>query len=122
MSSILRKPVLAGGSLRLSAAGYSGATRVLVTQTASGGDKDTSIPAGTTAILMRCRTPTEPVTIGIVDSDDDYTALWQIGGAVISPSVEEWLMIESLTVDGAYPKLRIEDESGQIVAIIFFQG
>ena len=123
MSSIIRKPVLAGGSLKLSAAnGYGGATRVLVTQTAGGGDKDTPIPAGTTAILMRSRNATSPLTMGIVATGDTYTALWQIGGAVTARFDHEWIMIDSLIVEGAYPKLRLEDESAQVVDIIFFQG
>ena len=136
MSRVLREPVKNHGTFNLTSTGAM----------VSVGDKDTvfnvvkyngvahstasaatpmSIPDGTTDILIRCRVKA-PVMVQIASSTAT-SYLWEIGGAVTSPSAENWISLSSVESDGTWPKLQFAD--GQDIAsltqtmdIFFFKG
>ena len=137
MSRVLRKPVRNHGTFSLTSTGamvsvgdkdtvfnvvkYNGVAHT------AGGTQATpmTIPDGTTDILIRCRLGNEPVMAQIASSTATIY-LWEIGGAVTSPSAENWISLSSVESDGTWPKLQFADGTGandtQTMDIFFFKG
>ena len=137
MSRVLREPVKNHGTFNLTSTGamvsvgdkdtvfnvvkYSGVAHSAAAQSTA-----MTIPDGTTDILIRCRLGQEPVMVQIASSTATIY-LWEIGGAVTSPSAESWISLSSVESDGTWPKLQFADGGAiasltQTMDIFFFKG